>query len=68
MATPPTDVVDALSTAGWSGADGFFRCDVTYTADATVAPTVSIVAAAFSRRSRNVSDRDRRLQERHPVE
>lgn len=43
----------AFSTAGCSGAEGFFKCDVTKTADATVAPTVTKVTAALSRKSRN---------------
>jgi hypothetical protein len=49
-------------TEGWSGAAGFLRCAVTKSADATVAPIVRIVAAAFSRTGLT-SDRDRRLEE-----
>ena len=44
----------ALSTVGWSGATGFLRCAVTNSAEATVAPTVKMVAAAFSTNGRKV--------------
>lgn len=44
----------ALITAGCSGADGFFKCVVTKSAEPTVAPTVTKVAAAFRRKSRNL--------------
>ena len=53
----------AVSTVGCNGADGFFRCDVTNTADAAVAPIVSAVARAFNRKDRTTSDRDRRFEE-----
>jgi hypothetical protein len=60
--TPPiADVL--LSTAGWSGAVGFFRCEVTNAADAAVAATVTNVAATLRKSGRKASDRDRRLQE-----
>jgi hypothetical protein len=58
--TPATELVDPFSTAGCRGADGFFRCDVTNAADATVAPMVSAVATVFIRKSRTALDGDRR--------
>lgn len=61
--TPASDVAGAFNTDGCSGADGFFRCDVTNTADADVAPIVSAVATAFMRKSRIASDRDWRSKE-----
>ena len=58
----------AASTVGCNGADGFFRCDVTNSADATVAPIVSAVATAFRRKDRMASDGDRGFEEWNPVE
>src|SRR5436309_3969857 len=58
----------AVRTPGWSGAAGFYGCAGTYSADATVAPSVSAVAASLSSAGRIDLDRDRRLQELHAVE
>ncbi len=61
--TPPTlAVLLPDKTGGCSGAAGFFMCDVTKSADAIVAPTVSRVAPVLRTKPRT-SDRYRGLQE-----
>jgi hypothetical protein len=58
-----------LKTIGWSGAIGFLRCEVTKSAEARVAATVSAVAPALSANARTRSDRRHRSsQERHVLE
>lgn len=49
VTVPPERV---LSTIGCSGAAGFFKCEVTHNADASVAPTVSAVAPALRMNTR----------------
>lgn len=57
-----------LMTIGCRGADGFFRCVVTYSAETAVVASVNAVAPALSTHAR-MSDRcDRRLKEGHSVE
>src|SRR5438309_8673460 len=68
MVTPPTvSPCWDTSTAGCSGADGFLRCAVTYSADARVVPSVSTVAPTLRRIDR-ISHRDRGPQEIDPIE
>src|SRR2546427_2885826 len=68
---PPSAVLlepfPAVKTDGRSGAAGFLRWDVTYSAEATVVHIVSTVAAVFRTKIRT-SDSDRRLQERNAIE
>src|SRR5260221_12495632 len=68
---PPTipPCCDA-TTDGCSGAEEFFRCAVTYRADARVVPRVSTAAPSFNRnvRMRRLQSRDRSLEERDLVE
>src|SRR5882672_9960113 len=64
MAVPAPD----LSTVGWRGAAGFFRCAVTYRPESSVVATVRAVAPALSTAAR-MSDgrRDRGFEEWHAV-
>src|ERR1700693_3269810 len=55
-------------TIGCRGADGFFKCVVTYSAETAVVASVSAVAPALSTHARISDRRDRRLKEGHLVE
>src|SRR5258708_16079659 len=62
-------VPDALSTVGCRGAAGFFKCDVTYSADKAAAATRRAVAPAL-RMAVPIPDPagNRRLQKRGAVD
>src|SRR3981189_2625641 len=68
MVTPPTVSPGwDMSTAGCSGADGFLRCAVTYSADARVVPRVNTVAPIL-RITERISDGDRCPEEIDPTD
>lgn len=66
MLTPVSCAV--LITIGWRGAPGFFRCEVTYSAETAVVASVSAVAPALRTHARMSDHCDRSLEEGHAVE